>query len=121
MREALDPSNERKLALPPDRELLAELCAPRWVPQTNGVKVEGKEDIKKRLGRSIDKADAVVLAAAARAPAKLPGPIPMTFTDGGSGGLRPSDWRRQFYGPREPNVVRRGARWAPGEIVEDEG
>lgn len=61
-REALDPINENHLALPPDPELEADLCAPRWSMQTNGIKIEAKEDIKKRIGRSPDCADAVVLA-----------------------------------------------------------
>lgn len=61
-REALDPSGERKIALPPDFELETDLCAPRWSMQTNGIKIEAKEDIKKRLKRSPDCADAVVLA-----------------------------------------------------------
>jgi hypothetical protein len=62
MREALDPHNGMSIALPPDPELLADLCAPRWTPQANGIRVESKEDIKKRLGRSPDCGDAVVLA-----------------------------------------------------------
>lgn len=61
-REALDPSSGLNVMLPPDDELLADLCAPRWSMQTNGVKIEAKEDIKKRLGRSPDSADAVILA-----------------------------------------------------------
>lgn len=63
-REALDPETGENLMLPPDPELEADLCAPRWSMQTNGIKIESKEDIKKRLGRSPDCADAVVLAKA---------------------------------------------------------
>ena len=62
MREALDPLTGQDLALPPDRELLADLCAPRWRLQSNGIIVESKDDLRKRLGRSPDKADAVILA-----------------------------------------------------------
>lgn len=61
-REALDPDDGKDMALPPDIELEADLCAPRWSSQSNGIKIESKEDIKKRLGRSPDCADAVVLA-----------------------------------------------------------
>lgn len=61
-REALDPNNEEKMMLPPDPELEADLCAPRWSMQSNGIKIESKEEIKKRIGRSPDCADAVVLA-----------------------------------------------------------
>lgn len=65
-REALDPVSGENLALPPDPELEADLCAPRWSMQTNGIKIESKEDIKKRIGRSPDCADAVVLSKADR-------------------------------------------------------
>lgn len=61
-REALDPANNKQMALPPDPELEADLCAPHWSIQSNGIKIEAKEDIKKRLGRSPDCGDAVVLA-----------------------------------------------------------
>lgn len=61
-REALSPDSSWAIMLPPDPELEADLCAARWVPQTNGIKIESKEDIKKRLGRSPDCADAVVLS-----------------------------------------------------------
>lgn len=61
-REALDPESGKNIMLPPDPELEADLCTPRWIPQSNGIKIESKEDIKKRLGRSPDCADAVVLA-----------------------------------------------------------
>ena len=62
MREALDPETGDDLALPPDSELKADLSAPRWQPCTKGIKVEPKEDIEDRLGRSVDKGDAVVMA-----------------------------------------------------------
>lgn len=62
LREALDPTADTGIALPPDQELLAELCAPRWSLSGKTVKVEGREDIVKRVGRSPDKATAIVLA-----------------------------------------------------------
>jgi hypothetical protein len=64
LREALDPENGDELALPPDPELLADLCAPRWSLSAGGIIVESKEEIAKpdRLGRSPDCGDAVVLA-----------------------------------------------------------
>ena len=61
-REALDPADGSDVALPPDPELEADLCAARWQSMSNGIKIESKEDIKKRIGRSPDCADAVVLA-----------------------------------------------------------
>ena len=62
LREALDPSNEEQIALPPDRDLRVELCAAKWEKLVTGVKLEAKKDIKKRIGRSPDLADAVVMA-----------------------------------------------------------
>ncbi len=61
LREALDPNTSR-IALPDDPELLGDLIAPRWTMQSNGIKIESKDDIKKRLGRSPDCGDSVVLA-----------------------------------------------------------
>lgn len=66
LREALRPiepgETREPLALPNDPELLGDLRAPRWKMQSNGVQIESKEDIRKRIGRSPDKGDAVVLA-----------------------------------------------------------
>ena len=62
LREALDPEKGDGLLLPPDSQLLADLCAPRWQMRASGVQVEAKEDIVKRLGRSPDCGDAVALA-----------------------------------------------------------
>lgn len=62
-REALDPENGDDIALPPDNELLADLCAPRFKLTPAGIVVEPKEDVIKRLGRSPDCGDAVVMAA----------------------------------------------------------
>lgn len=62
MREALDPVSGDNIALPPDPELLADLTAPRWKITTGGIQVESKEDIIKRLKRSPDCGDAVVLS-----------------------------------------------------------
>lgn len=62
LREALDPLNPEALALPPDPKLRLDLAAPRWEWTKTGIKVESKDDIKKRLGRSPDSGDAVVNA-----------------------------------------------------------
>lgn len=61
LREALDPNGPDRIALPPDQELLADLCAPKWKLTSRGVQIEAKEDLVKRLGRSPDTGDAVVL------------------------------------------------------------
>jgi len=61
-REALDSLNGEGIALPPDPELLSDLCAPRWKLTARGIQVESKDEIIKRLGRSPDCGDAVVMA-----------------------------------------------------------
>jgi hypothetical protein len=73
MREALDPTNETGLALPDDRELRVDLCAPRFTMKPRGIQIEPKEDIKKRIGRSPDKGDAVVICwyGASRLPLRI--------------------------------------------------
>ena len=62
LREALEPGSGRNLVLPDDRELLGDLCAPRWERTSQGIKIESKDQIKKRLGRSTDCGDALVMA-----------------------------------------------------------
>jgi hypothetical protein len=59
---ALDPASPQPLSLPPDRELLADLTAPRWSRQVRGIQIEAKEDIARRIGRSPDCADACVMS-----------------------------------------------------------
>jgi hypothetical protein len=63
-REALDPSQQggSPIALPPDPEVVADLTAPTYDTKTGKIKIERKEDLKKRLGRSPDKGDAIVMA-----------------------------------------------------------
>jgi hypothetical protein len=63
-REALEPEVGRLLCLPPDPRLLADLCAARWKLTPRGIQVELKEETRKRLGRSPDRADAVIMALA---------------------------------------------------------
>jgi hypothetical protein len=62
-REALAPERVPRVELPPDQQLLADLCAPRYRVTARGIQVEEKPEIKKRIGRSPDRGDAVVLAA----------------------------------------------------------
>lgn len=62
LREALDPGSGEDLAIPDDRELLADLTAPTWKLSARGIKIEAKEDIIKRIGRSPDKGDSLVYA-----------------------------------------------------------
>lgn len=73
LRDALDPSSGQDLALPPDPELRADLCAPTWKITARGILVEAKDCgkaqsnernccIKHRIGRSPDKGDSLVYA-----------------------------------------------------------
>jgi hypothetical protein len=62
MREALDPNANNGIALPSDRRLLADLCAPRWGLRGAAIQVESRDDIVRRIGRSPDFASAVILA-----------------------------------------------------------
>lgn len=67
LRERLDPRQPDPMALPPDDRLTGDLTAPRWKVTSGGrIQVESKDDIRKRIGRSTDSADAVALAFAAQ-------------------------------------------------------
>jgi hypothetical protein len=44
--------------------LRADLCAPTWSLTAGGILVESKDDIRRRLGRSTNKGDAVVMCLA---------------------------------------------------------
>lgn len=61
LREALDPSGDDPLALPKDQKLFADLIAPRWKNTSAGILIEAKDEIRKRIGRSPDRGDAVAL------------------------------------------------------------
>lgn len=61
-RELLDPNADNGIALPPDPELAKELCAPRWELSGMTIKVESRDQIIERVGRSPDRATAVILA-----------------------------------------------------------
>jgi hypothetical protein len=66
LRELLDPTFGAILALPDDDELIGDLTSPRWTPNSTGkIQIEGKDEIRKRLGRSPDAGDAVVMACTA--------------------------------------------------------
>jgi len=62
-REALDPAFAPTVALPPDDLLTGDLTAPRWkVTGKGSIQIESKDEIKKRIDRSTDSADAVIMA-----------------------------------------------------------
>jgi hypothetical protein len=69
LRELLDPVTETELAIPPDELLAGDLVSPTWRTTSAGrIQVEGKDGIRKRLGRSTDHGDAVVQAFAPEEP-----------------------------------------------------
>lgn len=63
LRDALDPANKINLMLPPDDEITQELTETKYIVRSDGSYIiEPKEEIKKRINRSPDKADAVALS-----------------------------------------------------------
>lgn len=93
-REALDPSQEggSKIMLPDDPKLTADLTAPHFEVTRQGIKLETKEDVCARLGRSTDRGDAVVMAWSDG---------PKYASDGGAWIER----REKLLGKRNPQVV----------------
>jgi hypothetical protein len=63
-REALNPDQlgGSPIALPDDRVLIADLCAPTYEVRSNGLVLESKQDVCERLKRSTDRGDAVVMS-----------------------------------------------------------
>jgi hypothetical protein len=62
VRDWLNPANNTGAALPPDKELAQELMQTKWEFQSNGkIKIESKDEIKKRIKRSPDKADSLAM------------------------------------------------------------
>ena len=59
--EALSQPGGSPIALPVDQKLAGQLTAVRFEMTPNGIKAENKDDVVKRLGRSPDRADAVVM------------------------------------------------------------
>jgi hypothetical protein len=71
MREELDPDQPggSKVALPPDKRLMAGLCAPQYTIRGQEIQIEAKskneggvKGVVERLGWSPNEADAVVMA-----------------------------------------------------------
>jgi len=63
-REALDPDQPggSPICIPDDPAIRADLAAPRYKIATRGIQIELKEEIVKRIGRSPDKGDAIVMS-----------------------------------------------------------
>ena len=62
-REILNPDSGFNVCLPPDDMIIGDLCTPQQLPTIGGkIRVESKEQIRTRLGRSPDVGDAVTMA-----------------------------------------------------------
>jgi hypothetical protein len=64
LREALDPQHGDGLMLPDDPVLREELTAPRFEVRGGVIHVESKDTLRERLGRSTNRADALLLSRA---------------------------------------------------------
>lgn len=63
LREALDPANPEAIALPQDLEMQAQMSGIKYKINKQGkVQLQSKEDMKKTLGYSPDKFDAIAIA-----------------------------------------------------------
>lgn len=70
LRKLLDPARNNgrgsTIMLPPNDQMIADLSTPKWVLSDSGnppkIKIESKDDIRKRLDRSPDVADAIIMA-----------------------------------------------------------
>jgi hypothetical protein len=67
LRECLEPGSATPIALPDDRELIDELLAHEYEVIGGRIKIKSKDDVKAKLGRSPDKADALTYCVRARA------------------------------------------------------
>tara|TARA_R110002110_G_scaffold195401_2_gene404898 strand:+ start:407 stop:1927 length:1521 start_codon:yes stop_codon:yes gene_type:complete len=61
MREALDPNANTGICLPPDKNLLNDLCTPKWKLTGSAIQVQGRQEIMDKLGKSPDYASAYIL------------------------------------------------------------
>lgn len=61
-RELLDPNNNTGIAIPPNKDLKAQLCTPKWKSVGKVIQVQSREEIFETLHRSVDEAVAVILA-----------------------------------------------------------
>ena len=66
-REALDPTYNSRIALPPDPEMAADLAAFRWEERKGEIIIGPKDEMRERLGRSPDKGDTTVMLFASNA------------------------------------------------------
>lgn len=84
------------VALPPDETLFDELVALQWRPTPEGrVRLEAKDDLHGRIGRSPDRADAVTMALSPLLHEALDVPLDAGFAAANAGFWRPNPWRER--------------------------
>lgn len=67
LRDLLNPAFGSDIAIPEIPTLIGDLVAPKWDQTPSGaIKIEEKDEVRKRLGRSPDEGDAVTMAFNAR-------------------------------------------------------
>lgn len=102
LRESLDPNGEDPLCLPRDLKLQGDLSSVHYSTDKKGrIKVESKDEIRARLGRSPDRGDAVVLVNHAIETSHAPpggaaNPGSGSRISGGGGSARGERPRRRF-------------------------
>ena len=64
LREALDPSQlgGSPISLPPDPEMISDLTVTQYTTKNGVIIAESKDEVKKRIGRSPDRGDAIAMA-----------------------------------------------------------
>jgi hypothetical protein len=109
-REALDPNQPggSPIELPDDAGLRADLAAPHYKIGTRGVLIEEKAEIKKRIGRSPDKGDAVVMCWSGGLTALRKGMVGAGSNVGGMGAYHRE--LPQFAQMKKGPLSKRGAR-----------
>jgi hypothetical protein len=94
------------VALPYDPELIEELVAPTYEVRSGKVVIEPKADVKLRIGRSPNKADAFVMANWVR-PRTVPLPVPPADME-----HRHLGWKLDAFGKRVPKTT--------GDVVREQ-
>ena len=113
LREALDPENGDNLMLPPDREMMADICAPRYSIRASGILVEPKDDIKERTGRTLDVGDALIYCHWISVGGMVPSPDLMEAADKAIAKTPHNRWWETM--PAQVNGTRRGMYGRGGE------
>jgi len=119
LRQALDPSCGPDYCLPDDEMLLGDLSAPHWSVTSSGkIQVESKDEIRKRLGRSPDDGDAVVMAYVPHLADHVPNARPWAGAVelGTFGQAEDAAMRHRHHVPGSPDVLQETPADAPWDL-----